>query len=154
MRLSCLFWTKGFIMNVYDVMTANPTVISPHAPVVDAIAAMVELGCHHLPVMSDQKHLIGILSFQDCQQALNDAFKRGEIGADKALIVSDVMTAAPIVIEPNAPASEAARLMIAHYIGSLPVMMGETLVGIVTRSDLLMAFMRLSEARATQRMGI
>jgi hypothetical protein len=35
--------------------------------------------------------------------------------------------------------------MLEHYVGCLPVMRGETLVGIVTRSDLLMAFMALSK---------
>ena len=53
------------------------------------------------------------------------------------------MSPAPIMIEPDATATEAARLMLTHRIGCLPVMRGETLVGIITRSDILIAFMTL-----------
>jgi predicted transcriptional regulator len=59
--------------------------------------------------------------------------------------VRSVMTPAPIVIEPDAPVHEAARLMLAAYIRCLPVMRSETLIGIVTTSDLLIAFMNLDK---------
>lgn len=136
-------------MNVISVMTSNPTIIRRSASLTEALKLMREIGCHHLPVLSSEKHLIGIISFSDCQRVLGDALK-GEIPPDKLLqanetLVSSVMTPAPIIVEPDAPASEAARLMLNHFIGCLPVMRGETLVGIVTRSDLLMAFMMLSE---------
>jgi predicted transcriptional regulator len=50
------------------------------------------------------------------------------------------MTPAPTVVEPGTSADEAARLMLMHEIGCLPVMRSETLVGIITRSDILLAF--------------
>ena len=53
------------------------------------------------------------------------------------------MTPAPIIVEPNTPAAEAARLMLVNHIGCLPVMRSETLVGIITKSDILMAFMNI-----------
>jgi CBS domain-containing protein len=53
------------------------------------------------------------------------------------------MTPAPIVVEPEMDADEAARLMLTNHIGCLPVMRSETLVGIVTTSDMLVAFMNL-----------
>jgi predicted transcriptional regulator len=55
------------------------------------------------------------------------------------------MTPAPIIIEPHAPVVQAARLMLVNHISSLPVMRSETLVGIVTKSDILVAFMRYHE---------
>ena len=135
-------------MNVSDVMTPNPTVILSTTTIASALEVMRNLGCHHLPVLSAEKHLIGILSFHDCQRALSDPLKHNRPIVNEALAnmlpASSVMTAAPIIVEPNAPANEAARLMLEHFIGCLPVMRGETLVGIVTRSDLLMAFMQLS----------
>ena len=56
-----------------------------------------------------------------------------------------IMNPAPVVIAPDAEAVEAARLMLARRISCLPVMRDETLVGIVTRSDILMAFMGRKE---------
>jgi CBS domain-containing protein len=115
---------------------------------------MREIGCHHLPVISTEKHLIGVLSTRDCEQALGESLEKSgpvvNLALANAVPVSLVMTPAPIIVEPDAPAHEAARLMLEHYIGCLPVMRGETLIGIITRSDLLMAFMALSKHPAHQ----
>jgi CBS domain-containing protein len=141
-------------MNVSDVMTLRPTPIASEATLAEAVEVMREIGCHHLPVISVQKHLIGILSAHDCEQALGESLEKSGPVVNAALAnatpVSMVMTPAPIIVEPDAPAAEAARLMLEHYIGCLPVMRGETLVGIITRSDLLMAFMALSRRTLRQ----
>ncbi len=139
-------------MNVSDIMTAHPTTIRHDATLAQALKVMDDLGCHHLPVISAEKHLIGVLSIHDCQRVLSEPLKQNRpvtnVELANALQVSRVMTPAPVIVEPDAPADEAARLMLEHFIGCLPVMRGETLVGIVTRSDLLMAFMYISK-RAT-----
>ena len=141
-------------MNVYDVMTVQPTTINSDASLARALEIMNELSCHHLPVVSTAKHIIGILSFHDCQRTLGELLKGGGSPQNLELArqtrVAQVMTPAPIIVEPDAPAHEAARLMLEHFIGCLPVMRGETLIGIVTRSDLLMAFMILSQRPQTQ----
>jgi CBS domain-containing protein len=95
-----------------------------------------------------------VLSIHDCQRVLGDLLPDMKPTTNPArvntILVSHAMTAAPIIVEPDAPAFEAARLMLEHFIGCLPVMRGETLVGIITRSDLLMAFMALSKRPAHQ----
>lgn len=141
-------------MNVYDVMTFHPMVILSNASIADALEKMNAVGCHHLPVLSAEKHLIGVISFHDCQRALGEPLSdmsqpKNQMLA-RSIRVSSVISPAPIVIEPDAPAHEAARLMLEHYIGCLPVMRSETLIGIVTRSDLLMAFMYLSQRPGVQ----
>jgi CBS domain-containing protein len=134
-------------MNVSDLMTPQPVIIFSNASLAEVLQKMRDKGCHHLPVLSTEKHLVGVISFHDCQRVLGDDLRNGMNPADPALAarltVSTTMTVAPIIIEPDAPAHEAAYLMLEHFIGCLPVMRGETLVGIVTRSDLLMAFMEL-----------
>lgn len=52
--------------------------------------------------------------------------------------VRDAMTAAPTTVEAHETAVDAARLMAAENIGSLPVLEGEDLVGIVTDRDLVL----------------
>jgi len=52
--------------------------------------------------------------------------------------VREAMTASPTSIASNASAVEAARLMLTENVGSLPVVEGETLVGIVTDRDLVL----------------
>jgi CBS domain-containing protein len=137
-------------MRVSNIMTANPTSIDQNCTVHTAMETMDQLGCHHLPVVSVDRHLIGILSAHDCRRALqiwDEKWRDSKLA--HRLLVRSVMTPAPIVIEPDAPAYEAARLMLAGYIRCLPVMRGETLVGIVTTSDLLIAFMNLDKGEST-----
>jgi acetoin utilization protein AcuB len=133
-------------MHVSDLMTANPTTVNQKCTLHVAMETMEHLGCHHLPVISEDHHLIGILSAHDCRRALqiwDNQWRDSKLA--HRLLVRSVMTPAPIVIEADAPAYEAARLMLAGYIRCLPVMRAETLVGIVTTSDLLIAFMNVDK---------
>jgi acetoin utilization protein AcuB len=134
-------------MNVVDVMTSKPITIRADKSLRAALELMHEAQIKHLPVISQQNHLIGVLSDRDCRYALNSPFILRERWQDEELTrtvqVRSVMSPAPIVVEPQMAADEAARLMLQHRIGCLPVMRGESLVGIVTRSDMLVAFMNI-----------
>ncbi len=134
-------------MNVLDIMTASPFTIRVDKPLREALELMKEHQFKHLPIISQSGHLVGVVSDRDCRHALNSPFVMRERWQDdellNKLVVRAVMTPAPIIVEPQAAADEAARLMLTHRIGCLPVMRGETLIGIVTRSDLLVAFMTI-----------
>ena len=134
-------------MNVSDIMTTHPATVRHDQSLRHALEIMQRIGCHHLPVLSSERHMIGILSDRDCRRALNmpvvhDKWQDDDV--TKHIQVRTVMTPAPIVTEPSAPADEAARLMLVNRISCLPVMRSETLVGIVTKSDILLAFMRIT----------
>ncbi|MGJ3240946.1 MAG: CBS domain-containing protein [Anaerolineae bacterium] len=128
-------------------MTETPITVKADQSLREALQLMDEHRVKHLPVMSREGHLIGVLSDRDCRHALNSPFIMRERWQDETLTnrvqVRNVMTPAPIVVEPDTSAEEIARLMLNHRIGCLPVMRAETLVGIVTRSDLLVAFMNV-----------
>lgn len=134
-------------MNVSDIMTAKPASIHQDGTLRQALELMEKYHCRHLPVMNGEGQLVGIVSDRDCRTALNSPHILRERWQDEQLTanlkVRSIMTAAPIVIEPDAEADEAARLMLDNHISSLPVILGETLVGIVTTSDILVAFMTI-----------
>ncbi len=136
-------------MNVADIMTANPVTIDQNKTLRDALEAMETVGCHHLPVTGYDGHIVGILSDRDCRTALNSPYIMRERWQDDELVhtllVRTMMTPAPIIVEPDAPAAEAARLMLKNHISCLPVMRSETLIGIITTSDILIAFMQMAE---------
>ncbi len=137
-------------MYVADIMTEKPVTIHLDDTLQDALRKMENIGCHHLPVIGMHGHLVGILSERDCRRMGNPSNTLCERQQSEKqslkLPVRNIMTPAPIVIEPNANAEEAARLMLINHIGCLPVMRSETLVGIVTRSDILTAFMQRERA--------
>jgi acetoin utilization protein AcuB len=60
------------------------------------------------------------------------------------------MTPHVLTIPPGTSMLDAARLMRKERIGALPVVEGEKLVGILTRSDVLDAFMAVLESTAVQ----
>lgn len=128
-------------------MTANPKTILQDDTIHLALERMEEVGCHHLPVLSDDNHLVGIVSSRDCMMVLELPYSEMEAWRVTALAlhtpVRKAMTPAPIVVEPSTLVIDAARLMLTHHISCLPVMRGETLVGIITDSDLLIALIRV-----------
>jgi len=98
----------------------------------------------HLPVLDVDGELVGILSQRDLfRGALARNLGYGEHAQNKLmsqLVVKEVMTNDPITIAPDAPLAEAAKKMLEHKIGCLPVVEEGRLVGILTESDFLAAF--------------
>lgn len=118
---------KSHDLRVVDLMTTALLTIKASESVTEAHSEM-ELGLiRHLPVVDDRGRLVGVLSDRD----LLAASKRHRR-------VADLMTKDVITIRPDAPAYEAAALMLDHRIGSVPVVDGHgTLVGLVTQTDYL-----------------
>ena len=98
----------------------------------------------HMPVVDDDGVLVGILSQRDLfRSALARALGYGEHAQDALmgrLLVKDVMTNDPTTIGPKATLTEAAQTMLEAKIGSLPVVEGERLVGILTEADFVRYF--------------
>lgn len=134
-------------MNVSDIMTAKPVVISHNGTLRQALELMDINHFRHLPVLNGEGQLMGIVSDRDCRSALNSPHILRERWQDEQLTnsvrVRSIMSPAPIVVPPDAEVDEAARLMLNNHISCLPVVLDETLVGIITTSDILVAFMEL-----------
>ncbi len=141
-------------MNVGNIMTAQPVTIGHTRTLRAALRKMDEHGFHHLPVLSRDNHLVGIITADDCRLALDlpQLLDWEQAAAADTITVREVMTAAPTIVEPNTPAIEATRLMLENHLSCVPVMRGETLVGIITTSDILVAFMILSKREMTPRL--
>jgi acetoin utilization protein AcuB len=111
-------------MRLRDIMTESLTTISPGTPVAQARAAMRTYGVHHLIVM-EASTVAGIVSDRDIRNLSG------------ALPVSAVMSTRLATATPNTTVREAANLLRGRSVGSLPILDGGRLVGIVTISDLL-----------------
>jgi len=94
----------------------------------------------HLPVVEEGR-LVGMLTQRDLfHAALSTALNFGEKAQKeflKTVVVKEVMTEEVLTIDPGADVKEAARLLIEHKIGCLPVVENGKLVGLVTETDLL-----------------
>ena len=134
--------------DVQDLMTPTPISVSPNTPVDEARVLMQQHRIRHLPVL-DHGHLVGMVSDRDVRLALPSpatSLSVYEIGyLLTRLTVAEIMTRCPLTIAPECPITEAVRRMLANKVGALPVVAGGELVGIVTRTNLLQAFL-LSQA--------
>ena len=122
-------------MKVKGWMNKNVITISPDAGLRDAIEIMHHHSIRHLPVMKGTE-MVGFVTESNLRQYLLT-----DIMHD--LTMSDVMIINPITIDPNASIDSAARLIYEYKIGGLPVLEKRKLVGIITITDILGAFIEL-----------
>ncbi len=133
-------------MKVQDIMTPNPVTLTPSDSLRDAKHLADERGLRRFPVVSGGK-LTGILTDRDMREAgLSTAVvheRRYSEYVMERVLVGGIMSHEPVTVSPEAPVEEAARLILEHKIGGLPVVRGEELVGIITETDILRAFITL-----------
>jgi acetoin utilization protein AcuB len=143
-------------MRVNDLMSRIVISTPGTTPVLEARALMQKERIRHLLVVDDGR-LQGIVTDRDIR--LNMASPATSLSVWELnhllarLTVDQVMTRSVIVIDPDRDAREAARLMLDHKIGALPVLEGEHLLGIITESDLLRAFVDSPEPAAAHARG-
>lgn len=122
-------------------MTPNPHTCHNEDSLADARDLMAEYRCRRLPVVDDDGHLIGIVSFGDLRQAAPSSvttLSLFEINYFWAkLPVSDAMTTDPVTVAPDSSIDVACRLMLDCRIGGLPVVVERKVVGIFTTTDVL-----------------
>ncbi len=99
----------------------------------DAIELMKVNSIRHLPVVNNKKDLEGLLTLSDLKRALLPSML-GDV------TLADMMIHNPITVSPEDDVEYAARLIYQNKIGGLPVVNGRQLVGIITESDILRAF--------------
>jgi len=101
---------------------------------------MIDENVARLPVV-DQGKLFGIISDIEIAFAFAKLKKSFSLGRQNhrldELLVETVMKSPVLWTTRKVSAIEAAKIMMKHHIGSLPVIDNDELVGIITRTDLL-----------------
>jgi acetoin utilization protein AcuB len=130
-------------MRVNDLMSRPPITILPDTAVLEARRIMQEQRVRHLLVL-EHGRLAGIVTDRDIRLNLPSPATTLSVWELTYLLarltVGEVMTRHVIVVEPGRDAQDAAALLLAEKIGALPVMENGFLVGIVTETDFLRAF--------------
>jgi acetoin utilization protein AcuB len=108
---------------VSAVMSRRVVTVSPETRVRVAEWVLIRSGTRYLPVL-DEERLVGLVCEGDLARASLEE------------VVASCMSQRVVSIDARASLAEAAEMMNQHVVGCLPVVVGEALVGIVTRADL------------------
>lgn len=144
-------------MKVREVMTQEVISVRPRMRLKEFARLLAERGISGAPVVDEHGVVIGVISEGDVvakqappavhRRSLLDWVLASPLDADEvrrrgATTVEQAMTAPPTTIEPDRSVREAATLMTEHGVKRLPVVADGHLVGIVTRADLVRAYLR------------
>jgi CBS domain-containing protein len=147
-------------MRAHHIMTRPVVTVSPEARIVEAANIMLQRHISGLPVVDATGKLVGIVSE-------GDLIRRPEIGTQKKRArwlgfltgpgklaedfvheqgrkVDEVMTKSLLTVTEDTTLAEIADLIEKNNVKRLPVMRGDTLVGIVSRANLLQAVASLA----------
>jgi CBS domain-containing protein len=150
-------------MKVQDVMTTDVATVDVGTPLRDVAAVLAEKRISGVPVVAEGK-VVGVVSEGDILAKERGAPRErggifGFLVGDRAAAelkleartAGEAMSAPAVTIEPERPVSEAAATMIDEGVNRLPVVdADEALLGIVTRADLVRAFVRTDAELATE----
>lgn len=119
---------------------SSPVITLPAATrAIDALELMQAKKVRRIPVLEEGR-LTGILTLGDLQAVLG--YQEHSIRRASTLL-GDLMTREVRTVSPDDPLERAARVMLDHDVSGLPVMEGDRVAGIITESDIFLAFTRI-----------
>lgn len=120
-------------MKTRALMIPEPITIPDTATIAEAIEVMKMNSIRHLPVVSNDDYLEGFVTLATLKQGLIPSMV-GDVS------LRDLMIKNPIRVSPNDDIEHVARIIYKHKISGMPVVEEERIVGIITESDILRAF--------------
>jgi CBS domain-containing protein len=131
-------------LTVRDVMTDHPRTVPADTPLKEAARMLVRTGLGALPVVDDERHVLGMVSEREVirhllsTQVFSGADVRSAIAPGTAMRrVRDVMSRQVMCVAPEQPIAEVASLMSNKDVDRVPVVREGRLVGFLTRGDIV-----------------
>lgn len=138
-------------MRAKDVMTTEPIAVAPQSTVGEVAALLLRNRISGVPVVDGAGKVMGVISENDLMRrpetggerrrsrllALFSGGQDAEFVKTHGRFAHEVMSAPPIVVDEETPVEEIARMLEERRIKRVPVVRDGTLVGVVSRADLL-----------------
>jgi CBS domain-containing protein len=131
-------------MQVSEILRVKGTTlytVSPETMLSDCVITMADHDIGSLVVM-DRGRLAGMLTFREVIRVLakrQQEHRTGPTPPVAEIVVREVMNASPIVAAPDMDVNELRRSMIETHQRYLPVMEGDTLLGVISFHDVARA---------------
>lgn len=128
------------MLTVNDLMTPIPNTVSTTTRLRQVMEIMKTENCRQLPVLEGGR-LVGILTDRDIRLVMNSPLVLHGRWQDEEILdqvtAESCMTPNPMTVSPETPAYRAANMLSIYKFGAMPVVDGDTLVGIITVTDFL-----------------
>ena len=134
-------------MRAKDVMSNGTTSLGDDATVKEAIELLINTGVSAMPVLDKDGIMIGIVSEADLIRCASPEAWQRELADDSVVEkgpsqpVTEVMTKTVITVDENLPLAEVAKVMSVQRVKRVPVTRGKSVVGVLSRVDLLKALL-------------
>ena len=129
---------------VRDVMTDHPRTVLAETPLKEAARTMVRAGLGALPVIDDERRVVGMVSEREVIRHLltTQVFSGADVRSALSPLagprtVRDVMSRQVMCVAPEQPIAEVASLMSNKDVDRVPVVREGQLVGFLTRGDIV-----------------
>jgi len=135
------------MLTVAEIMTREPYSLGPDDSLAKARQLMAEHHIRHIPIVSAEGSLIGMVSQRDVLAAGDSSvLTRGSGGpGEQYVALSSIMTAPVQTVDESASLRGTAMHLQKNKMGCLPVLRGGALVGIITDSDFVAIAITLME---------
>ena len=133
-------------MQAKDVMSDGVISVNARASLLEAARLLVNAGVSAMPVIDDHGMMVGIVSEADLIRGMAAQPDANKVVADaKARQVSEIMTRDVVTAGEETSLKELANLMLSRNIKRVPILRDRSVVGIVSRIDLLQAVVSVGE---------
>jgi acetoin utilization protein AcuB len=133
-------------MLIEEIMKPDVVTLLPSNTVRDALEIMLEYKIRHLPIITENQAVVGIITDRDLKEIVPSTMSDISDKNVYDIKLSEVMTKNPITAHPMDFVEESAVVFYSNKIGSLPIVSNNKLVGIITETDLLYKYIELTGA--------
>ena len=123
-----------------QIMTSPVVTLAPTADLSEAWAMVKHKRFRHIPIISMKGKLVGLLSDRDLLRKTIDFMNSSETSLSQTphIPIQEIMVTNVLSASPETEIRAIARILFEERIGSMPIVdENETLVGVLTRSDIL-----------------
>ena len=141
------------MLNVSEIMTREPYTLGPDSNLSEARQLMAEHHIRHIPVLSNDGSLVGLVSQRDVLAAEDSSVVSSQQAidaTDRYVALSSVMTSPVQTVDERDSLRGTAMILQKSKVGCLPVLRDGKLVGIITDTDFVAIAINLMEQIETQ----
>ncbi|HEY9569679.1 MAG TPA: CBS and ACT domain-containing protein [Metalysinibacillus sp.] len=133
-------------MLVEQIMNAAPYTLTKDSTIRDAMVLMREQKIRHIPIITNNREVIGVVTQRDLKEALPSSLETNEREHLLDVTVERFMIKNPIMAHPLDTVEDLALTFYDSKVGCVPVISNGELVGIVTTTDVLYTYVELTGA--------